>query len=73
MPIFEFFCRACKNEFERLVMGTDRDVVCPRCGGSELDRKFSVFGFQSGGKFSSAAPGKGCSHCSNPGGCAHCH
>ncbi|MBI3015990.1 MAG: zinc ribbon domain-containing protein [Candidatus Tectomicrobia bacterium] len=73
MPIYEFHCPACENDFETLVMNSRATVSCPRCGGHDLERKLSVFAFQSGGKFNSSVAGKGCSHCGNPGGCANCH
>jgi putative FmdB family regulatory protein len=40
MPIFEYTCRGCANEFELLVR---RNVTpaCPKCGCEELERKLS--------------------------------
>ncbi|HDH00697.1 MAG TPA: zinc ribbon domain-containing protein, partial [Nitrospirae bacterium] len=31
MPIFEYTCQDCKNEFEKLVSGTNPEVSCPKC------------------------------------------
>ncbi|MGA8140689.1 MAG: FmdB family zinc ribbon protein, partial [Desulfobaccales bacterium] len=31
MPIFEFHCQACNQDFEKLVMGSDPQVECPFC------------------------------------------
>ncbi|HLC27499.1 MAG TPA: zinc ribbon domain-containing protein [bacterium] len=73
MPIYEYRCRSCENDFETLVMNSRAVVSCPGCGGHELERKLSIFGFQSSGKFSSSIAGGGCGNCSNPGGCGNCH
>jgi putative FmdB family regulatory protein len=43
MPIYEYWCRECKAQFERLrPMGSnDREIACPRCG-SPVKRMVSV-------------------------------
>ena len=42
MPIYEFSCAACGNEFEELLgshVGTkESEVRCPKCGGKDLKR-----------------------------------
>ncbi len=44
MPIFEFKCKKCENEFEKLVFASEEnDVVCPACGSTETTKEFSVF------------------------------
>jgi putative FmdB family regulatory protein len=44
MPIFEYKCTNCGSFFEALVnSSTERDVVCPECGGKELSKQFSTF------------------------------
>jgi len=40
MPIYEFTCKACANEFEALVR--KKDPACPRCGSADLERKLSL-------------------------------
>ncbi|HUZ83068.1 MAG TPA: zinc ribbon domain-containing protein [Gaiellales bacterium] len=44
MPIYEYLCAGCKDEFEELVSasGTD-EVVCPHCGGDAVTRLLSSF------------------------------
>lgn len=37
MPIYAYRCHACSHEFESLVRG-DTPVICPGCGGSDLDK-----------------------------------
>lgn len=45
MPIFEFVCTECKENFEDLVLSLSRidEVVCPTCGGSKVKKKMSTF------------------------------
>lgn len=40
MPIFEYACNACANEFEALVRGSTVPA-CPGCGSQDLERKLS--------------------------------
>ncbi len=41
MPIYDFVCQACQNEFEALVRGS---IVtrCPSCGSEKLERQLSM-------------------------------
>ncbi len=42
MPIYEYRCGPCDHNFETLIR-SGRDVAhCPRCGGVELAKQFSV-------------------------------
>ncbi|MEK6692881.1 MAG: zinc ribbon domain-containing protein [Nitrospirota bacterium] len=43
MPIFEYHCPHCGEDFEKLVF-SQTVVECPGCGASEVKKKFSVFG-----------------------------
>jgi len=45
MPIFEFVCTDCKENFEDLVLSLSRidEVVCPSCGGNKVKKKMSTF------------------------------
>gem|GEM_PF-217663 len=49
MPIYEYHCRSCHQEFEQLVrtMCAKVDMICPQCGGKEVERKLSVFAAKS--------------------------
>ena len=42
MPIFEYHCAACGNDFELLVLGSDVPA-CPRCESEDLEKKLSTF------------------------------
>jgi putative FmdB family regulatory protein len=48
MPIYEYACQNCGQEFEHLIRG-DEKPVCPSCGGEQLSRQFSVPAAHSGG------------------------
>ena len=41
MPIFEFTCNACANQFETLVRKNDTPV-CSKCGSADLERLISM-------------------------------
>lgn len=44
MPIFEYHCRECGQDFEKIVnIGNTESVVCPGCGSSETTKKISAF------------------------------
>ncbi|MDI6689159.1 MAG: zinc ribbon domain-containing protein [Actinomycetota bacterium] len=64
MPIYEYKCLSCDNEFEVLVgMGVKDSTRCPRCKSKNLRKLFSTFGFSSGERkvFTSS-----CSTCNAP-------
>jgi putative FmdB family regulatory protein len=71
MPIYEYSCRECGVEFEKLV-GSQTAVTCPSCAGGQVIRRISLVGIRTGGVGASAgqagAPQGGC--CG--GGCG-CH
>jgi putative FmdB family regulatory protein len=41
MPIYEYNCAGCGQDFEALIRG-DEAVECPGCGGLRLTKQFSV-------------------------------
>ena len=41
MPLFEYSCEKCQNEFELLVRSSDKPT-CPDCGSNQLEKRFSV-------------------------------
>jgi putative FmdB family regulatory protein len=48
MPIYEYQCRACQQQFEALVRGSE-SPVCPACQSGDLERLLSSFGVSSEG------------------------
>ena len=41
MPIYEYVCKACEHEFEKLVRH-GKTPACPSCGAADLERRFSL-------------------------------
>jgi putative FmdB family regulatory protein len=68
MPVFEYRCPACGEEFERLVLSASTKVACPACGGHELVKKVSSFGTSGTDKKVSSGSCDGC----RKGSCAGC-
>lgn len=71
MPIFEYVCDCCKEDFEELVQHEER-VACPRCNSDSVTKQFSTFGVGSGSsgqKYESLPMYKSGGGCCNPGGC----
>ena len=59
MPIYEYHCKDCGDDFERFIrsMFSKETITCPECGSDHVSKAFSVFGTASsgGGAISSAA------------------
>ena len=47
MPIYEYQCRSCNAQFQRLIMKNDEEKsqVCPECSGGKLKRLISRVAF----------------------------
>ncbi|MCK5512556.1 MAG: zinc ribbon domain-containing protein [Thermodesulfovibrionia bacterium] len=71
MPIFEYKCEGCGEEFEKLVSGSKPEVICPRCNSKNIIKKFSLFGM-SGVEKQTSTSGSGCTSCSSSS-CSSCH
>ncbi|MCF8081960.1 MAG: zinc ribbon domain-containing protein [Deltaproteobacteria bacterium] len=43
MPIYEYKCHTCKEEFQALIMNSEEQeaLTCPACGGREMSRLIS--------------------------------
>jgi putative FmdB family regulatory protein len=69
MPIFEYKCKECGTDFEKIIItNKNQEISCPNCGSSNIEKKYSVFGFRSttesgGSKFVSSSSSS-CSGCS---------
>ena len=49
MPIYEFKCTKCGNQFEVLVsIGGEKDVSCKNCGDGKVEKLISSFGIGGG-------------------------
>ena len=64
MPIFEFKCEDCCNQFETLAK-KDEQVICPKCQSKNTRKLLSKFGFASGAGFRSSVGSGDCGSCSS--------
>jgi putative FmdB family regulatory protein len=70
MPIYEYSCRECGAEFEKLVAAR-ATVDCPSCASGQVIRRISLVGVKTGGQgFGASAMPQGGGCCG--GGCG-CH
>ncbi len=51
MPIYEYYCKDCRDKFELLTTYTESevDIECSKCHGSNVRKLFSVFARTRGG------------------------
>ena len=79
MPIYEYKCKNCDEEFEALVFRSDETPPCPNCKGEDIKRMMSACGFKTGGATadtgSAGAPSSGSSSCAGctSTNCSSCH
>ncbi len=73
MPIFEYHCSRCDEDFEKIVLNGHTKVQCPKCKNGKVTKKVSAFSFKSGSKFTpSSSKSTGCSSCASHH-CSTCH
>lgn len=72
MPIFEFHCDKCQEDFEKIVFNSSTKIQCPRCQSAKVSKKISAFSFKSGSKFVASSHSGGCGSCSSHH-CGTCH
>jgi putative FmdB family regulatory protein len=74
MPIYEFCCNECGQNFEFLVLGSEK-AACPACSSMKVNRLMSACGFVSKGKggetVGTSASSASCSGCAATS-CATC-
>lgn len=57
MPLYEYHCEPCDHTFETLVRSQSDAAHCPKCGGIDLVKQFSVpAAAQSAGRQGSSLP-----------------
>lgn len=77
MPIYEYHCDGCGQDFEYLVLGGSEPDQCPTCDANTVCRLMSTCGFVSKGSggqtVSTSASSSSCSGCSasSCSGCGH--
>ncbi len=74
MPMYEFHCKKCDENFEELA-SQNETVPCPSCGSQDTERLMSacccITGDGAGASDGGHSSGCGCSGCSG-GNCASC-
>lgn len=70
MPIYEYACQCCGNEFEALVRPSTVPA-CPNCRSTELEKLLSVFATGNAERESALAAGP-CGSCGHPDGPGSC-
>ncbi len=63
MPIFEYICNGCGEQFEELVLKGYSDVVCKKCASGDVRKKMSGFAVKGGEKSEVSSGGSACSGC----------
>jgi putative FmdB family regulatory protein len=66
MPIYEYACTDCGNQFEQLVRMGAENPPCPSCGEPHVQKKLSAFSPLSGGQPEPMACESPCGACGNP-------
>jgi putative FmdB family regulatory protein len=51
MPIYEYVCEECGAKYDKFVRSSlaKVELQCPKCGGTQAKKAFSVFGTRSNG------------------------
>jgi putative FmdB family regulatory protein len=63
MPIYEYKCNSCGEDFEKLIFGNQK-VSCPKCNSNDIKKKFSVFGMSGVEKPFAGTSSAACTSCS---------
>lgn len=42
MPLYEYHCRRCDEDFELLVYSAEEPVACPSCESEKVEKKLSL-------------------------------
>ncbi len=76
MPIYEYICKNCDNNFEKIILNKEQEILCPKCGSNNIVKKYSVFGFksktESGSSKFVSSKGSSCTGCAASS-CAACN
>ena len=69
MPLFEFKCLKCGNEFEDLILNPRdaKEMTCPECNSKDVEKQVSLFATNSDSGGGGSAGGS-CNHSHSGGG-----
>lgn len=62
MPIYEYACRTCGSDFEKLVRSASAsdDISCPECASPDVKKKLSTFAAKAAGGSASSTSAASC-------------
>ena len=69
MPIFEYKCKKCNTQFEKLVKKSDEKVLCTKCGSKKVEKALSSFSAKVAPSGSNACSVSDCASCCPTGNC----
>jgi len=70
MPLYEYSCKDCGQEFEKMVRFSEADAhpVCPTCGGLQTRKKLSTIATMGMTAFGSGSSSSSSGSCGSRGG-----
>ena len=69
MPMFEYVCKDCETEFEKLVRNTSKtEINCPSCESDRVQKKMSTFAAKIVGQISISSSASSAGSCAPSGG-----
>jgi putative FmdB family regulatory protein len=71
MPIFEYVCQECDQQFEAIVLGSQK-ARCPKCESKNLQQQVSRFAVSTESTTQAAPSAGSCGACGDPGGPGAC-
>jgi putative FmdB family regulatory protein len=57
MPIYEYICEDCKEQFEKIVINKQQEIACPKCSSKKAAIQLSVFATAGNGSSSPSSGG----------------
>jgi putative FmdB family regulatory protein len=64
VPLYEYECKDCQSKFEKLIFNKETEVVCPACGGPEVNQLLSTFAVGGSPQGAAATEAGPCGNCS---------
>ena len=60
MPICEYICSRCRQQFETIVLSTREKISCPKCASTVVEKQLSVFSSRASGSDGAPSSSGGC-------------
>ncbi|GAC1619936.1 MAG: hypothetical protein PVS2B2_05420 [Candidatus Acidiferrum sp.] len=59
MPIYEYVCDECQEQFEKIVLNKTQEIACPKCASRKNTIQLSVFSSAAGSGPAKSSPSSG--------------